>query len=216
MIKLLIKFIRVDYDQIAKLLLTEALEGAEESNRLSKRLAGRLLVKDGGTSPLAEGVLRLIPEQTKGSLAYQLILLNQDRIMSAINQSLLQKLKGLSLFDLQIIDRNRTVNDVIKLELTLNEIDYNTVCGQLIERLLEKLSQKEGQFGRLAQVFLGLGDVPSDMVAAALSVLSQEAKDQLLIDLFTGCQDDITERINKGLEQQGISAQVEQLKVTKG
>ncbi len=216
MIKLLIKFIQVDYDQIAKLLLTEALEGAEESNRLSKRLAGRLLVKDGGTSPLAEGVLRLIPEQTKGSLAYQLILLNQDRIMSAINQSLLQKLKGLSLFDLQIIDRNRTVNDVIKLELTLNEIDYNTVCGQLIEKLLESLSQKEGQSGRLAQIFLGLGDVPSDMVAAALSVLSQEAKDQLLIDLFTSCQDDITEGINKVLEQQGISAQVEQVKVTKG
>ena len=216
MIKLLIKFIQVDYDQIAKLLLTEALEGAEESNRLSKRLAGRLLVKEGGTSPLAKGVLRLIPEQTKGSLAYQLILLNQNRIMSAINQSLLQKLKGLSLFDLQIIDRNRTVNDVIKLELTLNEIDYNTVCGQLIEKLLESLSQKEGQSGRLAQIFLGLGDVPSDMVAAALSVLSQEAKDQLLIDLFTSCQDDITEGINMVLEQQGISAQVEQVKVTKG
>lgn len=215
MLKLRVKFVRVDYDQIAQRLIPEALESSEEGNSLSMRLAGKLLVKDGEPSNLAKGVLKLIPRQAKSSIAYQLILRNREKIKETLNQNLIRELHGLFIENLQIIDTNKEGYDVIKLEVTLNEIDYDKVFGQLIMKLLNILSQKPDSSGRLAQTFLALGEAPGEMVAAALSVLSQEAKDQLLIDLVGNSQSDIVERLNQALEQQGISAQVAKLKIVK-
>lgn len=215
MLKLRLKLVKVDYDQIAQRLLPEALEGSDESTSFSMRLAGKLLVKGGETSNLAKGVLKLIPQQAKESFAYQLILRNQERIREMFNQYLLKELDGIVIESLQILDTDKAVYDVIKVEFSLGEIDYNKVFGQLVMKLLANLSQKPDQSGRLARTFLALGDAPGEMVAAALSVLSQEAKDQLLVDLFTNCQEDVLTSLNHVLDQQGISAQVAKLTVVK-
>lgn len=215
MLKLRLKLVRVDYDQIAQRLLPEALEGSGESTSFSMRLAGKLLVKDGETSNLTKGVLKFIPQQAKGSFAYHLLLRNQERIRETINQYLVRELNGMLIESLQILETDRAVYDVIKFEVSLGEIDYDKVFGQLVKKLLANLSQKPDQSGRMARTFLALGDAPGEMVAAALSVLSQEVKDQLLVDLFSNCQEDVLASLNQVLEQQGISAQVAKLKVMK-
>lgn len=215
MLKLRLELVRVDYDQIVQRLLPEALEGSAESTSFSMRLAGKLLVKGGETSNLTKGVLKLIPQQTKESFAYHLVLRNQERIRETLNQFLLRELDGLLIESLQILDTDKAVYDVIKVEVSLGEIDYDKVFGQLVMKLLANLSQKPDQSGRMARTFLALGDTPGEMVTAALSVLSQEAKDQLLVDLFSNCQEDVLASLNHVLEQQGISAQVAKLKVMK-
>jgi hypothetical protein len=215
MLKLRIKLIEVNYDQIVERFLPEALEGSMESRSLSLRLAGKLLVKDGEASALAKGVLRLIPQQAMGSVAYQLVLRNQERIKETLKQYLIRELPGLFLKEFHIIDTDKAVFDVIKLEVVLEEIDYNTVLRQLVMKLLNNLSQKPDKTGRLAQVLLSLGDAPGEMITAAFALLSQEQKDRLLVELFANYQEEVIESLNHGLEQQGISAKLAKLKVIK-
>ncbi|MDF2906068.1 MAG: hypothetical protein K0R34_1389 [Herbinix sp.] len=215
MLKIRVMLVKVDYDQIAERFIPDAVEGSLESKHLSMRLAGKLLVKDGETSTLAKSVLRLIPQQAKDSFAYHLVLRNQNKIRESMNQYLMKEFRGLFIENLRLLDTEKAVYDVIKLEVTLNEIDYNQVLSQLAMKMIDNLSQKPEKSGRLAQVFLALGDAPGEMVAAALSVLSQEAKDQLLVDLFKVYQEEVVESVNQALEQQGLSAQIEKLKVIK-
>jgi hypothetical protein len=207
--------IRVDYDQFAERLIPEALVGAMESESLSMRIAGKLLVKGGETSSLAKGVLKFIPQQAKGAFAYQLILRNRERIKEELNQLLMKEFPGLVLTDLTILDTEKGVYDMVKLEVSLREIDYNSVPEQLVMKLLNQMSQKPDQSGKLAQILLSLGDAPGKMVTAALSVLPQEAKDQLLVELFAVYQEDVVEGLNHMLQQQGFSAQLSKLKLTK-
>jgi hypothetical protein len=207
--------IRVDYDQIAERLIPEALEGAVESESLSLRIAGKLLVKGGETSSLAKGVLKFIPQQAKGAFAYQLILRHRERIREKLNQLLMRELPGIVLIDLRILDTEKGVYDMVKLEISLREIDYNSVSEQLVIKLLNNMSQKPDQSGKLAQTLLSLGDAPGKMVSAALSVLPQETKDQLLMELFAVYQEEVVESLNHIIQQQGFSAQVSKLKLTK-
>lgn len=207
--------IRVDYNQIAERLIPEALEGAMESESLSMRIAGKLLVKGGETSSFAKGVLKFIPQQAKGAFAYQLILRNRERIKEELNQLLMRELPGLMLTDLTILDMEKGVYDMVKLEISLMEIDYNSVSEQLVIKLLNNMSQKPDQSSKLAQILLSLGDAPGKMVSAALSVLPQEAKDQLLMELFTVYQEEVVESLNHIIQQQGFSAQVSKLNLTK-
>jgi hypothetical protein len=207
--------IRVDYDQIAERLIPEALEGAMERESLTLRIVGKLLVKGGETSSLAKGVLKFIPQQAKGAFAYQLISRNRERIKEEINQFLMRELPGLLLTDLRILDMKKGVYDMVKLEVSLKEIDYNSVPEQLVMKLLDNLSQKPDKSGKLAQILLSLGDAPGKMVSAALLVLPQETKDQLLAELFMVYQEEVVESLNHVLQQQGFSAQVSKLKLTK-
>jgi hypothetical protein len=215
MLRLRLLLVRIDYDQIAERLIPEALEGAMESESLSMRLAGKLLVKDGETSTLAKGVLKFIPQQAKSAFAYQLLLHNRERILEELNQLLMRELPGLLLSDLRVLDTVKGVYDMVKIEVSLKEIDYNSVSEQLLLKFLANMSQKSDQSGRLAQLLLSLGDAPGKMVTAALSVLPQETKDQLLVELFSLYQEETVERLNHMLEQQSLTVQVSRLKITK-
>lgn len=215
MLRLRLMLVRVDYDQIAKRLIPEALDGALESEKLSLRIAGKLLVKDGEASSLAKGVLRFIPPQAKGALAHQLVLRNRERIREELNKLLIRELPGLLLTELRIYDTEKGVYDMVKLEVSLKEIDYNSVPELLVMKLIGNLAQKPDKSGKLAQILLALGDAPGKMVSAALSVLPQETKDQLLVEMFMIYQEEVVESLNHMLQQQGFSAQVSKLKLTK-
>jgi hypothetical protein len=186
-----------------------------ESESLSMRIAGKVLVKGGETSSLAKGVLKFIPLKAKGAFAYQLILRHRERIKEKLNQLLIQELPGLVLADLRILDTEKRVYDMVKLEVSLRDIDYNSVPEQLVMKLLDNLSQKPDKSGKLAQILLSLGDAPGKMVSAALSVLPQEAKDQLLVELSAVYQEEMIESLNHVLEQQGFSALVSKIKLIK-
>jgi hypothetical protein len=207
--------IRVDYDQLAERLIPEVLEGAMESESLSMRIAGKLLVKGGETSSLAKGVLKFLPQQAKGTFAYQLILRHRERIREELNQLLKRELPGLVLADLRILDTEKGVYDMVKLEVSLRDIDYNSVPEQLVMKLLDNLSQKPDKSGKLAQILLSLGDAPGKMVSAALSVLPQEVKDQLLVELSAVYQEEMMASLNHVLEQQGFSTLVSKIKLIK-
>jgi hypothetical protein len=75
------------------------------------------------------------------------------------------------------------------------------------------MSGTEDKTGKLAQLLLGMEDVPNKMLDAALGVLPQDAKDDLLIRMLSIYKEDILKQINNLAKEQQIAAEVSDLKV---
>lgn len=208
MLKIKMKLTEVDYEQIAERFIPEAFVKPSGGNNIAMKLAGKLLVKDGETSALAKGILNLIPQQTMDTFAYHLVLRNLERFREGMNQFLAKELPGLQIEALNILDTDKAVYDVIKLEISLEEINYKLVLEQLLPRLLEQMAQKQDKSGDLARIFLGMNEVPAKMAVAAFDTLSQEAKNHLLVQILSLYREEIAEGANAGLQQQKISAKV--------
>ncbi len=214
MLTIRMKLIEIDYEKLAERFLPEVFEDDTEETGLTKRLAGKLLVKDGEASPFTRVLLKLIPDQMSNSVAHHLILSNQEQIKLMINQALEKYLQGVSVASLRVLNKERTVHDMLKIEIELNEFDYNSVITQLLPKLLEGMSSQPGNTGRLGKLLITLGEKPDKMLTAALDILTQEEKDTLLKQIFDIYRADIIEGLNHAAEQQNISAIVADVRLS--
>lgn len=214
MLTIRIKMIEIDYEKLAERFLPELFDHDEEETGLAKRLAGKLLVKDGEASSFTRGLLKLIPNQVSNSVAVHLILKNQERIRLMINQALENYLPGISVASLRFMEVKGTEHDELKIQIRLKEVDYHSVITRLLPKLLEGISSQPGKTGRLGKLLLTLGDKPDQMLAAALDILTQEEKDKLLKQIFDLYREDIVEGLNRVAVQQNISAIVAEIRLS--
>ena len=213
MLKLKAKLIKVDYEKIANRFLPDLFKNVTEDSKLSTKIANELLVKNKVTNGIAKGIIKMIPQKTKASITVDLITHNIDNIRESINEYFEGNYIALEIVEIRIKESSKVGYDMIKLEITLKEIDYNSLIGNILPRLLINLSGTEDKTGKLAQLLLGLEEVPNKMLEAALGVLPQGEKDDLLIRMISIYKEDILKLINNLASEQQIAAEVSDLKI---
>jgi hypothetical protein len=214
MLTIRIKMIEIDYEKLAERFLPELFDHDEEETGLAKRLAGKLLVKDGEASSFTRGLLKLIPNQCQISGSSPDTEEIRKRIRLMINQALENYLPGISVASLRFMEVKGTEHDELKIQIRLKEVDYHSVITRLLPKLLEGISSQPGKTGRLGKLLLTLGDKPDQMLAAALDILTQEEKDKLLKQIFDLYREDIVEGLNRVAVQQNISAVVAEIRLS--
>jgi hypothetical protein len=104
---------------------------------------------------------------------------------------------------------------MLKLELVLKDIDYNSVAEQLLRKFLANKSNQEDKAGKLAKVLLGMGTAPNNMINAALDILTQEEKNEFLVQLISIFSEDITGNLNHIARQQNIAVEVDKVSISR-
>lgn len=102
---------------------------------------------------------------------------------------------------------------MLKIEITVEDIDYEQTVANLTPVILQKLSEKGDKSGKLAQVLLNLKDLPSNMLAAAIGAIPTLQRDELLADILMEYREELTDTLNKIIENNNIQAQINEIKV---
>ena len=102
---------------------------------------------------------------------------------------------------------------MIKVDIVLEEIDYNEVVNAMVPKLLEILSDKDTKLASISKVLTNMGSSPANMINAALNVLSQDQRNDLLANICTIYNDDIRELINQIMMEQQLSTAISDVKI---
>ncbi|MDF2941334.1 MAG: hypothetical protein K0S01_192 [Herbinix sp.] len=213
MLKLKAKLIKVDYEKIAIRLLPDLFKNVTEDSKMSTKIANELLVKNKVTNGIAKGLIKIIPQKTMASVSFDLITHNLDKITESINKYFEGNYIALVILDMKIQESSNSEYEMLIVEITLKEIDYNLLIGNILPKLFLAISGTDDKTGKLAQLLLGMEEVPNKMLTAALDVLPQGAKNELLTKMFSIYRIDILKYMNKLVNQQQISAVVSNIKV---
>lgn len=212
MLKIRTNLMFVDYNNLADRLLPELFRNVSEESNITLKLANELLVKNKVTNRLAKGVMRIVPQQAKDNVAYELLMRNKEKIVEGINKSLAENNIAIELSQLRMQDPQKSGKDMLKLELTVKDINYNQLIRNFLPKLLNGMAQQEEKQRELAKVFLELKEAPIMMLTAAFDILTQEEKETLTTKLLNLYSEEIMEVLNKKAEEQGISAEVAMLR----
>lgn len=204
---------QVDYVNIAERFLPEAFKSVSDESKLSMRIGKEFLVNNKTTSNMAKGLLKIIPQQAKDSLALDLVTRNKDKIADSMNKSLIEKQIDIRIRKLNMIETNKAVKGMIKLEVILDEIDYESVIASFLPKLIQAMVEKGDKQGKLAEVLLGMKEVPNQMLTAALAVLPQEAKDELVVKIMSIYKEDIIDSLNHMANEQQITAVISEVNI---
>jgi hypothetical protein len=103
---------------------------------------------------------------------------------------------------------------MLKLEMVLEEINYNELILSLLPRMLSNLSEKDDKSGRLGKVLSDMGNLPGNMITAALDALPQEEKNNLVVKILDIYKEEITQLVKNTMEKNHISVDLSELQIT--
>ncbi|MGM9637423.1 MAG: hypothetical protein ACI3YK_05485 [Eubacteriales bacterium] len=96
---------------------------------------------------------------------------------------------------------------MIKLELTLDKIDYNALIDALLPIMMDKLADSDDPKLRMAAKF------PPAMASAALKSLPEEKKEEITVVLLDKYKWKLVSGLYGLTQQYGVSADITDVKV---
>lgn len=103
---------------------------------------------------------------------------------------------------------------MLELRVLLDDIDYGSLAEYLIPAVAEKL-RRDQKGGILGSVLAGNPDMAASMAQKLLDTMSQEQKDQLVLQLLGKNREKLLDKGNELLRRRGIGAQLCDVSVRK-
>jgi len=103
---------------------------------------------------------------------------------------------------------------VIKVDISLDRIDYGEIADTFIPVIIDKLSAKENA-GRLIQILKGLDDLPGALAKTVLNSLPENAKEELVVYFLEKYKDKIIEAVNEFARVNQVKVKIGEIKVSR-
>lgn len=103
---------------------------------------------------------------------------------------------------------------MLELRVLLDDIDYGSLAEYLIPAVADKLKREE-KGGILGSVLAGNSALTASMAQKLLDTMSQEQKDQLLIQLLGKNREKLLQKGNRLLRERSIGAHICDVSVRK-
>lgn len=103
---------------------------------------------------------------------------------------------------------------MLKLEVTLNEINYTSIVINTLPKLLNDLGEKDEKIKNTLNILQKHNVVPHVLIANILNALSNDQIDQILEELGNLYSADIVKVINKVLSQEQISIELKNIEIS--
>lgn len=96
---------------------------------------------------------------------------------------------------------------MLELRILVDNIDYDSIAEYLIPAVAEKL-RREDKGGILGSVLAVNPETAASMARTLLGAMSQEQKDQLLVQLVTKNREKLLDKGNRAARDKGIGVQL--------
>lgn len=102
---------------------------------------------------------------------------------------------------------------MLKLEVTLNEINYSSIIVNTLPKLLNDLAYKDEKINKLMALLYNQNVVPSVMLANAINTLSQEQINNVIVGIATLYSDEIVKTANNIINKEQLEIEIARIKV---
>lgn len=102
---------------------------------------------------------------------------------------------------------------MIELTVLIKSIDYDSIINNILPALSEKLAQTDKN-GPLQLLFGKFNELSDSAIKAALQVLPQEVKDELVVSFLENYKEDIIKNINQTAADNKLNIVIGDLKAS--
>ena len=201
----------IDYISIIDLLMPQMEIWLKNKNNALLELLKHAISKNGKTNGFSKFIVNAIPG--KYLLLVTVLHKNKAIFLDYMNETFRKKgiIVVASEFDFESFERGKEA--MLKMEITLEDLDYEETIMNLTPQLLQKLAEQESNSSKLAQFLLSTKDLPVNMLKAAIGVIPKEQRDDLLANILMLYDHEITDSINAMIFTNNIKAKVKDLNI---
>lgn len=103
---------------------------------------------------------------------------------------------------------------MVKLEVVIKNADYGEIIYKILPSLLANMKEKEDA-SKIIQILGSMSNLPGTLAKAALSVLPQDVKDDLVVKMIDGYSEELIGKINEILKKQNLPCEINEIWASK-
>lgn len=103
---------------------------------------------------------------------------------------------------------------MVKVEVVIKDADYGDILYRFLPKMLAGMKDKEDA-SKIIQILSGMSNMPGTVAKAALAVLPQDVKDDLLVKVIDSYNEELKKKVNESIQKQGISCEVRDIWASK-
>jgi hypothetical protein len=199
---------RINYKYLLDYWLPKILDNSSSKPGVS--LLKFLFLSNHKPNFFARQLASSLPQELKDTIAVKLISTADQKIIEGMNDAIGKNNITTEVKRLKIQNIVKGGKNMIKLEITLSEINYNELIKRMIPSMLENLERKDS---KIASILSSMGYIPVQMITAALNVLTQDEKNELIAKIATTYEDEISKAITETLHKQHIALDINDISV---
>lgn len=103
---------------------------------------------------------------------------------------------------------------MVKLEIVIKDADYGEIIYKILPGVLANMKEKE-DVSKIIQILGSMSNLTGTIAKAALSVLPQDVKDDLLVKVVDGYTDELKEKVNQLLSKEKLPCEIREIWASK-
>ena len=196
----------IDYTSVADFAMPYLLKWCKDQDSLLLDFLAKLISKEKKASGFSKFVLSVIPK--KEQLAATLISNHSAEITKYLNDTFIENGIVAVVKDLDFLVLERSGKDMLRIELVLEDIDYEQTIMNLLPLIMQKLQEQEGEASRIAKLLFKWGDLPKNVLSAVIQAIPENQRDELLTSIFTEYKQELQGVLNEMIIKNEIKLKI--------
>lgn len=211
MLRVELYLIDIDYISIISLMMPYLEQWLSKKDNTLLDLLKNIISKKGKPSGFSKFIVNVIPG--KDHIVASLISNNESVFIEALNESIRKNGVVAKIKELDFNSAEGSNKDMLKIEVTIDEIDYEETIVNLAPMLIQKMSEQEGHSNKLAQLLLSTKDLPVNVLKAAIGAIPKEQRDDLLANILALYKQEISASLNAAIIKNHVKAEIRDINV---
>lgn len=201
----------INYNSLVDIAMPYITKWLAEKNRILSRPLTNILSKNGKASGVSKFLVSLIPN--KENLIASMLPRFDETLVEFLNDMAEENGIVVLVKTIDFIVVKGGNKDMLKIEVTIDNIDYEKTILNLTPSMLLKWSEQDNKSGNLAKLFLQTKDLPSNVLKAAIGAIPLEQRDELLAAILMEYKEELTESLNMMVTNNNIKAEINEISI---
>lgn len=210
MIRTRLYFSNIDYDTLVEILIPYIDKTLSEKDNPFYGLVNRAISKEGKPTKFSKFLLSIIPDKT--NMVAFIFPYFDELMIKYTNKLLISNNLSAKVISIKIKNCEGSQKALLKIEIKVDDIDYEKTAENLLPQILLKLSEKEDQSGKLGRFLLQLSGLPNQVLKAAISAIPSEQRDSLVTAFLSEYKEELKAAFNDVIIQNNIQANISEIK----
>jgi predicted RNA binding protein with dsRBD fold (UPF0201 family) len=201
----------IDYNTVMDTAMPFIAKGLSDKNNIALDVLKKVISNHGKPSGLSKLVVSLMPN--KDNLAASILPHYEEELVKFLNELMRSNHITAVVKSLSFKTIERSPDKMLRIEIMIDEIDYEQTLANLAPTVLLKLAEQEGKAGSIAKLLMERNDLPGNVLKAAVAAIPKQQRDELLADILMEYRRELTETLNELIAKNKVSAEIKDIKV---
>jgi hypothetical protein len=201
----------IDYNTVFDTAMPFIAKGLSDKDNIALDVFKNIISNQGKPSGLSKLVVSLIPN--KDGVAVSVLPHYEEELIKFLNDLLRRNniIAVIKTLSLKTVERSQ--GKMLRIEVTIDDIDYEQTVTNLAPTVLLKLTEQEGKAGKVAQILMEQNELPGNVLKAAMGAIPKQLRDELLADILMEYRQDLTGVLNELITKNNIKAEIKDIKI---